>query len=266
MKPVITLLTDFGTKDHYVACMKGVIYGICPDATIVDISHEVEPFNILQGAFLLHQAVPWFPDGTIHVAVVDPGVGSRRRALILETRRAFFIGPDNGLMLPAARRLGLISAYEIDLSSEYFSELSWTFHGRDVFSPAAAYLAAGVRPLDMGEEIDLSSLADLSFWEPEVEGERAVGRFLHVDRFGNLITNLSSEWHEETASLHERAKLLFRGKEYELKIARAYYEGGAGELLLLPGSGGFSEIAVNMGSASSIIGAGPGDSFVIELQ
>ncbi|HJT90289.1 MAG TPA: SAM-dependent chlorinase/fluorinase, partial [Bryobacteraceae bacterium] len=186
-QPILTLTTDFGLSDHYVGTMKGVILNICPRAQIVDISHQVAPFGIAQGAYLIAQAYPYFPPKTVHVIVVDPGVGSERRPILVEAAGQYFVAPDNGV-------LAMIFAREkhtarIISNPRYFLQpVSRTFHGRDIFSPAAAHVAAGVPPRRLGNRID--DYIRPRFAAPAPAGKGVwTGQVLHVDRFGNLITN-----------------------------------------------------------------------------
>jgi S-adenosylmethionine hydrolase len=219
--PVITLLTDFGHLDPYAGIMKGVILGICPEARIVDLTHDVIPYQIAQAAFLLEQSWRYFPAGTIHVAVVDPGVGTARRPLLVEAGGHYFIGPDNGV-LPEGE------AFEILVDS---APASRTFHGRDVFAPAAARLAMGekrVKPVSDPVRITL---------------ER--GTVLHIDRFGNVITNLRPGTEKRVAT---------------------YAEGPPGELFVIEGSSGYLEIALNRGSAAERLGIGVGSVLPVETQ
>lgn len=252
-RPLLTLTTDFGTSDHFAGVMKGVILGICPNAAIVDISHEVKPFEIAQGAFLLAQAYPYFPRGTVHVAIVDPGVGTARRPLLVEAAGQYFIGPDNGVL--AMVYSGVAHKARHITNDKYFLQpVSRTFHGRDVFSPVAAHLASGVRPARFGKVVD-------DHWKPAYDKpQRSAKRVwsgvvLHVDRFGNLITNL-----------HTRDFPEFGAKPFELaigtrkldRLAGNYAEMEPGEPFVIVGSSGFLEVAVNQGSAAKHLGCGPG--------
>jgi S-adenosylmethionine hydrolase len=214
---IITLLTDFGLRDHYVGVMKGVIAGIAPEAQVIDITHEVEPFQIAQGAYLLAQSWNWFPRGTIHVAVVDPGVGSARRAIAAEHEGRYFVLPDNGL-LPFA-----------DVVREIRSGVpaSTTFHGRDIFAPAAAHLAAGTPFEKMGP------LAE-DWLRPPATREQV----LHIDRFGNVIT-----------SLRTAHAVAIRGFRIDLHASN-YSAAPRGELFLITGSGGYLEISEREASAA----------------
>ncbi len=192
MRPsgIITLLTDFGTRDTYVGIMKGVALGICAPARLVDLTHEVPPQAVPLGAVLLRSSVGFFPEGTVHVAVVDPGVGSARAAVVATTERAFLVGPDNGLLAPAAAVLGLRSVHRLSNEAYFRHPVSAKFHGRDVFAPVAAHLAAGAPPEAFGDAV--AGLAPLDLAEPKRDGAGLHGEVIQVDRFGNLITNISA--------------------------------------------------------------------------
>lgn len=258
-RPIISLLTDFGLKDSYVAEMKGVILGICPEASLVDVTHEVESFNLREAAYLLARAVRYFPRGSIHLAVVDPGVGGERKPLIVEAEGGMLVGPDNGILIPAARGLGLKKVYEIrgeGLLPERFTE---TFHGRDIFAPAAALLAKGVKPSKLGVEI--ASYVEVMLPRPRISGDKKIeGEILHVDRFGNLVTNIGRELLEELkVKPGSSLKIQFgRRKPLEVRFARAYAEVEVGEPLTLIGSWGTLEISLNQASAAGRFKVGVG--------
>ena len=246
---VVSLLTDFGLRDVYVAEMKAVILQVCPEARIVDVSHMVEKFNVRMGAFLLACAVPYFPDGSVHVAVVDPGVGTERRAIIVEARRSLFVGPDNGVLMLAAEKEGIEHVYEIRNEAYMRPKVSHTFHGRDIFAPAAAHLARGVAPKEFGPEI--TDYVVPEYAQSKLEGERIEGEILHVDGFGNLVTNVSAE-ELEKVGIHKGCvvKVVIGKKEALLKFCSAYGEAARDEALALVGSHGFLEFSVNLGNAA----------------
>lgn len=251
--PIITLLTDFGGRDAYVGIMKGVALGICPTATLVDLAHELPAQAVRAGALVLRSSVEYFPDGTVHLAVVDPGVGSARAAIVVTTPRAFLVGPDNGLLAPAAARLGVRSVHRLSNESFFRPPVSPTFHGRDVFAPVAAHLAAGAPPEAFGEA--LAALAPLNVPEPVIEPSGMRGEVLYIDRFGNLVTNISAE-----------ALSAFRGSGVFVRIAtmspllltHTYADAAPGAPLAVIGSWGMLEIAVRDGSAAEHFGAGIG--------
>jgi len=246
---IITLTTDFGTRDAYVAAMKGVILTINPAARIVDISHEVTPGHISEAAYLLREVLPCFPVGTIHTVVVDPGVGGPRRGLVVKTPDGFCVGPDNGVLAPALKNGAQTLAYEL-LNTVFFRQpVSATFHGRDIFAPTAGHLSLGCLPADLGPRVhDPVILPSL---EPLVQAGRVAGRIVHIDRFGNLITNIHRRHLAQLASTAER--LVRCGRWSVSGLARTYSDGVEGQLLALVGSSGFLEIAVNRGQASDRI-------------
>jgi S-adenosylmethionine hydrolase len=248
-KPVVGLLSDFGLKDSYVAEVKAVILRICPDAQIVDISHEVTKFDVRMGAFLLASAVPYFPKGTVHVAVVDPGVGTKRRPIIVETKRGFLVGPDNGVLMLAAEKEGVKNVFMIDNPRFMLAKVSKTFHGRDVFAPVAAFLAKGRLPSEMGPRITNYAVPDFS--KPLTKKSALTGMVLHVDDFGNTITNISSNELERIKAKTGDRLLVKLGKmSHMIKYCSAYGEVGANELLAIVGGHGFLEISVNQGDAA----------------
>jgi S-adenosyl-L-methionine hydrolase (adenosine-forming) len=236
---IITLLTDFGHLDPYVGIMKGVILGICPRARIIDLTHEVVPYEIPQAAFLLQQSWPWFPKGTIHVVVVDPGVGTARRPILVEAAGHRFIGPDNGVFSM------LDPSQVIEIKGLTASK---TFHGRDLFAPTAARLANGNKSARLGKRID--DHLRLTFHEPTRTGRRIwAGSVLHIDRFGNIITNLrAADFPPET-----QCRI---GFETVQRRASTYAEVPPGELFLIEGSSGYLEIALNQASAAKRLGVG----------
>jgi len=256
--PLITLLSDFGLKDPYVAEMKAVVLSLCPQARLVDISHEVEKFNVRMGAFVLASAASYFPEGTVHVAVVDPRVGTKRRAILVEAKDMFFIGPDNGLLMLAAERQGIRHVYNLTNRRFMLSRVSYTFHGRDVFAPVAAHLANGVKPSDFGLEI--SDYVVPRFVKPRLTKNALLGEVLHIDDFGNIVTNISRAEFEKTG-IQKDAMFRFRlrDKTIKLKFCLTYGEVSVGKSLALIGSHDFLEISINQRNASKKFGAKVGD-------
>ncbi|MGO9645313.1 MAG: S-adenosyl-l-methionine hydroxide adenosyltransferase family protein [Candidatus Bathyarchaeia archaeon] len=246
MKRIISLLTDFGLTDPFVAEMKAVIFSISENVQIVDISHQVEKFDISMGAFLLNRAVEYFSDGAIHVAVVDPGVGSDRREIAVETERAVFVGPDNGLMIPAARTQKILHVYELTNPSLMRKEVSATFHGRDIFAPVAAHLANGKLPRDCGPE--LLEYVDSPFPSAKIEGKYWISEIVHVDGFGNIVTNLSRELLKD--SLLQKISLYVGGRQFSIRFVKTYSDLREGEVGALFGSHGFLELACREKSAA----------------
>ncbi len=261
-RPIISLLSDFGLRDPYVAEMKAVILSICRDASIIDISHEIEKFNVRMGAFVLAQAARYFPRGTIHVAVVDPGVGTARRPIIVETERSLYVGPDNGLLILAAQNEGIRHVYEIANPRYMLKKVSRTFHGRDIFSPAAAHLAKGAEPSTFGPEI--RDPVRPSFSSPEIRGETIIGEVIHIDGFGNLITNIS-EGNLKAFGISEGVNLHVQlgGRKMTLKLCSSYDEAPRNKPLSIIGGTGFLEISVNRGDASKTLDANIGTSVVL---
>jgi S-adenosylmethionine hydrolase len=257
---VISLLSDFGGKDPYVAEMKAVIRSISPQAHIVDITHQIEKFDIRMGAYVLASAAPYFPPKTVHVAVVDPGVGTKRRPIIVETSRSLYVGPDNGLLMLAAHKEHVTNVYHIDNPDYMLSKVSKTFHGRDIFAPAAAHLAQGTTPSDFGPAINDYVIPE--FAKPQQRNGGLLGEVLHIDDFGNIVSNISAE-DLKKMGFHEGNSLLVRlgNKNLTIRFCSAYGEVPSGTPLALIGSSNFLEAAVNQGSASRIFGAKVGDAF-----
>jgi S-adenosylmethionine hydrolase len=249
---LITLTTDFGTSDHFVGAMKGVILSIAPRVSIVDITHGVAPFDVNEAAFTIAQAWRWFPKGTIHVVVVDPGVGTARRPILVEAGGHRFIGPDNGvfsMIYDGPHKIRAIENPELMLK-----DVSRTFHGRDVFAPAAAHLARGVSPARLGKLIrDAMRIKGIA---PVKTGEsRWTGMVLKVDRFGNLITNFLFEGFPDVRT---QPFELLAGSQIVRRLAQTYSESGEGEVTAIVGSSGFLEISVNQGSAAERLGCKSG--------
>jgi S-adenosylmethionine hydrolase len=240
LTPLITLLTDFGLQDSYVAEMKAVVFSICPDANLVDITHHVGKFNIRMGAFILASATPYFPPRTIHLAVVDPGVGSDRRAIAIESSRSLYVGPDNGLLIPAATAEEIRHVYELTNHSLMRNPISSTFQGRDIFSPVAANLALGLQPKEVGREI--TDYVNLSFEEAKYEHHGFACEVLHIDGFGNVITNINQK---DLNKLQSYARLVVRigGRRFSARVVRTFSELRKQELGVLIGSHGLLEIA-----------------------
>lgn len=250
-RPIVTLTTDFGARDHFVGVMKGVILSIQPAARLVDITHEIPPFSIREGAFAIAQAFPYFPKRTIHVVVVDPGVGTARRPILIEAEGHYFLGPDNGVlsMVYSGRKH---KARHISAEKYFLKPVSNTFHGRDIFAPVAAHLAKGVRPAQIGKLIQ--DHLKTEFARPVRTGKRYwTGSVLHADRFGNLITNFRLE---EFPDLRVRPFRMTVGMLTVTRLASNYQEAEPGELVLIPGSTGYLEVATRQGSAAQILKCG----------
>jgi S-adenosylmethionine hydrolase len=258
---IITITTDFGLRDPYVAEMKAVILSICPNATIVDVTHEIEKFNVKAGAFILASAAPYFPKGTIHVAVVDPGVGTKRRPILIQTECGFYIGPDNGVLALAATKQGIKHIYEISNSRLMLPKISDTFHGRDIFAPAAAHLANGTPPADFGSQIHDIFMPE--FAKVVRKRNSLAGEVLHIDGFGNIITNFSEKDLKELG-VKEIVEVCLKDANLRLKLCKTYAEAEPQKPLAIVGSHDFLEISVNQGNASKTFKAKIGDR--IELR
>jgi S-adenosylmethionine hydrolase len=253
---LITLMSDFGLKDPYAAEMKAAILSICSNAVIVDITHEIEPFNIRMGAYVLASAVPYFPKDTIHVAVVDPGVGTKRRPILIQTKQGFFVGPDNGLLILAAETQFVESVHELTNPRFMLPKVSSTFHGRDIFAPVAAHLANGVHPAEFGPEI--LDVAKPEFAKVIRRNGALFGEVLHVDGFGNIITNISAK-ELANISVKKAVNVELSNCTLKLKLFKAYGETKSEEPLALIGSHNYLEIAINQGAAAEKFNAKPGD-------
>jgi len=255
-RPIVTLTTDFGLKDPYVAEMKAVILNINPNATIVDITHEIAKFNIRMGAYILASASPYFPKGTIHVAVVDPGVGTKRRPLLIQTERSYYIGPDNGVLALAAKNQDITHIYEVTNRKLMLSKISSIFHGRDVFAPAAAHLANGTPPEEFGPEIRKVVMPE--FAKIIRRKDMLIGEVMHIDSFGNIITNFG-EKEVELMKIKHIANVKLRNAKLKLRFCKAYADVEPQKPLALIGSHNFFEISINQGNAAEIFKIRSGD-------
>lgn len=262
--PTFAILTDFGTRDHYVAAVKGVLLSACPSAQIVDISHDVSPQNVIGGAYVLYAAYTYMPEGTVHIAVVDPGVGSARRPLAVRAGKWLFVAPDNGILGYVLSKEKDWRAYAVEPGSVATGQISRTFHGRDLFAPAAAKLALGTDPSDLGPQVE-----DLAFPEnlfPSVRKDCISGLVIHIDRFGNLITNVTESAFESWRGSTALQDIVVSAGGTSLRgISRYYAEVPQGKPLVLFGSSGHLEIAVNQGSAADVFGMQEGTPVLVEF-
>jgi hypothetical protein len=267
---LITLTTDFGLSDAYVAEMKGVILSINPDVHFVDICHTVKPQNISQGAFVLSTAYGFFPPRTIHVVVVDPGAGGQRRAILVRTPLADFVAPDNGILTYVLEDHATVSGRTAKLSSEveavsltkseyWRNPVSPTFHGRDIFAPVAARLSLGTPPLAFGERVNSINTVQVAGTSHQPNG-MITGQIVHIDNFGNLISNIKDK---ELVQGRDRIIVTVGGKRIH-GVCRTYQEGSG--LLALVGSHGYLEVALKNGSAADFLGVGTGDQVRITMQ
>ncbi len=259
---IISLLSDFGTRDSYVAQMKAVILSINPKVRIIDITHEIEKFNIRKGAFVLASAVASFPLKTVHVGVVDPGVGTKRRPIIIETKKNLFVGPDNGLLPLAASKENVLKIYSIENSKYVLSNISKTFHGRDIFAPAAAYLSTAISPSSFGKEIHDYQIPE--FAKKNIKKGKIIGEVLHVDDFGNIISNISSEDLKQAGLSNKNSlKVTIGEKSLNLEFSSTYGKVPIGIPLALIGSSDFLECSVNRGNFSKLFEAQIGEFFSV---
>ena len=248
---VISLMTDFGQQDEYVGVMKGVILAAAPDARIVDLCHGIEPQNVVQAAYMIEAAFRHFPPGTLHLLVVDPGVGGKRRIIFTESGDHRFLCPDNGLLTRIEQTAGLGPIREVANRRLFSPRISATFHGRDILAPAAAFIARGGDPARLGDEIDAAAIVRLTRGMPRIgEDGRLRGQIVSIDRFGNLVTNIDRDLLE--GLLRDNPKQLFQidiDGQLTTHLHDAYEEASPGETLAIIGSRETLEIAVNQGSA-----------------
>jgi S-adenosylmethionine hydrolase len=265
MSRIITLTTDFGLEDEYVGVMKGVILARAPQATIVDLSHAIERQDIRQAALLIMSAYRFFPDKTIHLVVVDPGVGSDRRFILLQVEGHIFLGPDNGVLGLLLESEHFRIAYEVQCEQYYMAPVSSTFHGRDILAPVAAHLAAGLDPAAVGPVIERQSLKKIKFAEAVIDRttDTITGEVTGSDHFGNLQTNIKA------SSLNDlygndlcKARIAVRN-EIIVGVQTAYTHKGQGGILAIVGSRGVLEIAVNRGNGARFLDAGIGDKVTV---
>jgi len=259
--PIITLTTDFGTADHLVGSMKGVILNINPTVRIVDINHQIAPYDVLDGALCITQVAQYYPPRIVHVVVVDPGVGTERRPLLVSVDKQYFIGPDNGVFSMIFER-DSCQVRHITAEHYFLNPISPTFHGRDVFAPTAAWLTKTGQIEAFGEVI--TDYVRFKLPKAKAAGQALKGVVLRVDAFGNLITNFTASDLPATATASGELKLSINGKEIR-KLVRTFGHGAVGEPVAILGSGGFLEVAVNRGNAARAFGANRGAEVTLEL-
>jgi hypothetical protein len=267
MDPIITLTTDFGLQDEYVGVVKGVLLSRAPHARLVDICHQVEPGDIRQAAFLLRAAFPYFPAGTIHMAVVDPGVGTARKLLALQAGGHIFLAPDNGLLTPFFSTAPETTAVYLDCPELYLQPAGTTFHGRDILAPAAAALACGIPLAGLGRKANRDCLEKLAWPTLQIDPIHGtiIGSVLHVDRFGNLTTDIHQR---DIAGLTQNpASVQIFYKERHIRgLSTAYGEFPPGAALALIGSRGCLEVAINRDNAARLLGGAVGDPVRVEIS
>jgi S-adenosyl-L-methionine hydrolase (adenosine-forming) len=265
---LVTFLSDFGLRDDFVGVCHGVIKRIAPKVEIVDITHGIPPQQILQGALVLANTVPYMPEG-VHLAVVDPGVGTNRKALALRDGSGrVYVGPDNGLLVPAAERNGGVAeAYELTNREYALPEISRTFHGRDVFAPAAAHIALGVEPSALGPALDPAELVRIEVPEPEFRSGRITATVLYVDSFGNVQLNLNQEQLVGAGIEPGSSVELARGPDrYYASAARTFADARQGDLILYVDAYHNVSLAISGGDAAALLGSRPGERMRILLR
>jgi len=244
---LLTFLTDFGSNSNYIAQMKGVALSIT-EVKIVDISHEISAYNIREGAFILRNSVPYFPLGTVHVCVVDPSVGTNRRGIVVTTRSQILVGPDNGLLIPAAKYLGDFTVYEIKNQNLMLKNVSNTFHGRDIFTPVASHILNGVLFEQIGPII--TDFINLDFGAYDITNQNATGKIIYIDSFGNIITNIDGMKLKQVLDFNREIMVLIGGKKLKIPFMKSYNFVKSKDILTTIGSSNLFEIAQNQGNAA----------------
>jgi S-adenosylmethionine hydrolase len=263
-RPIITLTTDFGLKDPYVAEMKAVILSLCRNVVIVDVTHQIKKFDIRMGAYVLASASPYFTKGTTHVAVVDPGVGTTRDAIIVQTGDGYLVGPNNGVLALAAKNApGPKCIYKITNKKFLPAKVSNTFHGRDVFAPCAAHLASGKLPGEFG--LRIKEMVTPKFAKIVKEKDKIIGEVIHVDDFGNIITNFSRKYFQHIRS-EQKIDIKLKNTRLRYKLTKAYGEVKSKKPLALLGSHNFLEISINQGNAAEFFRTKSGDRVILYLS
>ncbi len=263
-RPIITLTTDFGLSDHFVGTVKGVILDIAPEVEIVDICHSVQAFDVLDGALTIAQSYSYFPTGTVHLVVVDPGVGTARRPILVSSDRHHFVAPDNGVLSLVYAREERLHVRHVTAEHYSLQPVSNTFHARDIFAPVSAYLAKGVDPEKFGDEI--SDFVRFNAPKPKLVDGNIRGVVLKVDRFGNLVTNITPQDAPKLFATGVAPFKIVVGKHEITEIHSNYSEGAPGKVFAILGSMGYLEIAADRGSAAKIIGTGKGSEVIVSLE
>lgn len=263
MRPIITLTTDYGTNDHFVGAMKGVILAINPEVQIVDITHGVLPFDVLDGALAIGNSFGYFPPRTIHVVIVDPGVGTARRPVLVAADQHYFVAPDNGVLSLACEQSETLHGWHITAEHYFRNPVSSTFHGRDVFAPVAAWLSKSWQTASFGEEI--TDFVRFAIPKPKASGDKAMkGVVLRVDGFGNLMTNFKPQ--DVPALTGADGKFTIRvGNVQIAKLSPTFAQGASGEAVAVIGSSGYLEVAMNKANAARALGVARGSEVTVEL-
>jgi len=262
-QPIITLTTDYGSSDHLVGAIKGVILKINPDAKVVDICHNVMPYDILDGALTIAHAYSYFPPRTIHLVVVDPGVGTERRPILVSADQHYFVAPDNGVLSMVYEKEPRITIRHVTSEHYFLNPVSNTFHGRDVFAPVAAWLSKNWQTASFGDEI--TDYVRFSIPKPKLSGQELKGVVLRIDNFGNLITNLTPEDWAQIVQPGGKFKIVLGNKEIR-QLAQNYAHGAPRDAFAIVGSSGFLEISVNKGSAARTLGVQRGAEVTVQSE
>jgi len=260
----ITFTTDFGIKSNYPSQMKAVVLTIAPDTKLIDITHSISRHNIAEGAYVLMTTVPYFPKGTVHIAVVDPGVGSLRRGIVIVTKTQILVGPDNGLLIPVANKLAPFQVYEIENKNLMLDKTSYVFHGRDVFTPVASYILNGVLFEEIGQIIH--DYIDLNLEKIDITQKNVIGKILYIDDFGNIITNIQTN-HLLKYFEKDKKLMVFVGKNKKiLPFVKTYSDVKKGRFLITDSSSGYLEISANQSKASERLKVKIGDEIKIKFS
>ena len=263
---VISLLTDFGLKGYYVGAVKGVLTKICPDVKVIDITHNISKWDIREAAYVLSCCYRYFPSGTIHLVIVDPGVGTKRRGIVIKTKRYFFVGPDNGVLVPAALEDGIESIHSIENKELFLEDVSPTFHGRDIFAPVAARLARGINLESIGPRI--MNIIFPSFYEPKIDmkNREVICEVIFIDEFGNVATNVKIDTLKRlNIKYGTKLKIKIQDKTLEVKLLPSFGYIDEGKPLALVNSCGRLELAINRGNAAEFLGIKPSDKIIIKV-
>jgi len=259
----ITFTTDFGINSNYPAQIKAVVLSVAPDAYLVDITHSISKHNIMEGAFVLQTTIPYFPDGTVHIGVVDPGVGSFRRGIVIVTKTQILVGPDNGLLTPIAKKLAPFQVYEIKNPNFMLKKISNIFHGRDVFAPVAAHILNGVFFEEIGPIIH--DYIDLNLEQTDITDKYVIGKILYIDDFGNIITNIQKHLLQKYLEPGKKIMVFIGNNRKEISFVNAYSDVKKGTFLMTISSSDYLEISANQSKASEKLNVKLGEEIKIKF-
>ncbi len=260
----ITFTTDFGINSNYPAQMKAVVLSIAPNTRLVDITHSIKKYNITEGAYILQTAIPYFPKGTIHIGVVDPGVGSLRRGIVIVTKTQILIGPDNGLLIPSAKKLAPFQVYEIKNNNFMLKQISNTFHGRDIFAPVAANILNGVLFNEIGKII--YDYTDLKLEQTDITKKYVIGKILYIDDFGNIITNIQTNILLKYLEKNKKLSVFIGENIKRIPFVKTYSDVKKGSLLITNSSSGYIELSANQDKASKMLNVKNGEEIKIKFD